>query len=63
MLDRVAFIAAGEGKQDTLEQILDNPSGDLPCARVRPAPPGKVYWFVDDAASKKTKYQKSKFTL
>ncbi|TIB99768.1 6-phosphogluconolactonase [Wallemia mellicola] len=23
---RVAFIAAGEGKQDTLEQILDNPS-------------------------------------
>ncbi|EOR01762.1 hypothetical protein J056_003998 [Wallemia ichthyophaga EXF-994] len=60
---RVAFIAAGEGKQDTLHQILDSPSGDLPCAKVRPAPPGKVYWFVDDAASGKTQYQKTPFQL
>ena len=59
--DRVAFIAAGEGKQDTLHQILDNPSGDLPCANVKPAPPGKVYWFVDDAASAKTQYERTAF--
>ena len=60
---RVAFVAAGEGKQDVLAEIMDNPAGSsLPASRVRPAH-GKLYWFVDDAASAKVKYEKTPFKL
>jgi 6-phosphogluconolactonase len=60
---RVAFVAAGEGKQDVLAEIMDDPAGSsLPASRVRPAH-GKLYWFVDDAASAKVKYEKTPFKL
>jgi len=60
---RVAFVATGEGKQDILHQILDQPEGGLPSARVRPVAPGRLYWFTDDAASGKVAYQRSELTL
>ncbi|KAG8904693.1 suppressor of los1-1 [Tulasnella sp. 403] len=60
---KVAFVATGEGKQDTLSQVLDRPEDGLPSSRVKPKAPGAVYWFVDDAASKKVAYQKTPFKL
>ncbi|GJJ09429.1 hypothetical protein Clacol_003651 [Clathrus columnatus] len=59
---KVAFVAAGEGKQDTLHDVLDKPEEGLPSSRVRPVH-GQLYWFTDDAASKKTLYPKSIFSL
>lgn len=57
---RVAFVAHGEEKQDVLSEVLDNPeTGLLPAARVRPAHPGQLYWFVDDAAAAKVKYPRT----
>ncbi|KAJ9126129.1 hypothetical protein QFC24_002402 [Naganishia onofrii] len=50
---RVAFVVAGESKQDMLHAVLDQPEEGLPCSRVRPAAPGLVFWFADDAAAKK----------
>ncbi|WVQ81901.1 6-phosphogluconolactonase [Cryptococcus sp. DSM 104549] len=58
---RVAFVAAGEGKQDMLSNILDKPEEGLPCSRVRPASPGLVFWFVDTAASAKVQYPKTEY--
>ena len=55
---RVAFVAAGEGKQETLKQVLDEPEKGLPSSRVRPSAPGQVFWFTDDAASAQVKYPK-----
>ena len=60
---RVAFVAAGSGKQDMLSAVLDTPEQGLPSSRVRPVPPGHLYWFVDDAASAKIQYPKSEFKL
>ncbi|KAH7883917.1 hypothetical protein F5I97DRAFT_1969191 [Phlebopus sp. FC_14] len=60
---RVAFVATGEGKVDMLPIILDNPEEGLPASRVKPAHPGQVYWFVDDAASAKVGYPKTPFKL
>jgi 6-phosphogluconolactonase len=52
---RVAFVVAGESKQDMLHAVLDQPEEGLPCSRVRPAAPGLVFWFADDAAAKKVR--------
>ncbi|KAG6845957.1 hypothetical protein H0H87_011005 [Tephrocybe sp. NHM501043] len=60
---RVAFVAAGEEKADTLRSILDQPEQGLPSARVKPVYPGQLYWFVDDAASAKVQYQRSQLKL
>lgn len=60
---RVAFVAAGENKADTLQQVLDRPEEGLPASRVRPVSPGQLYWFVDDAASAKIAYARSQFKL
>jgi len=60
---RVAFVASGASKVDTLKTVLDDPEAGLPASRVRPMTPGQVYWFVDDAASEKVKYPKTKFEL
>lgn len=57
---RVAFVATGEGKQDTLSDVLDRPELGLPCSRVRPAT-GLLSWFVDDAAAGKLSYKKSEW--
>ncbi|KAI9243748.1 6-phosphogluconolactonase [Phascolomyces articulosus] len=51
----VAFVTAGEGKQDMLQQILEQPQLSLPCQRVKPN--GPVFWFVDDAAAGKLQKQ------
>ncbi|KAG6842487.1 hypothetical protein C0991_000013 [Blastosporella zonata] len=56
---RVAFVAAGKEKVDTLCTILDHPEQGLPSARVKPVYPGQLYWFVDDAASAKVQYPRS----
>ena len=60
---RVAFVAAGEGKADMLAVVLDRPEEGLPASRVRPAHPGQVYWFVDEAAARKVQYPRSEFKL
>jgi len=60
---RVAFVATGQGKVDILSTVLDKPEEGLPASRVRPAFPGQVYWFVDDAASAKVQFGKSEFKL
>jgi 6-phosphogluconolactonase len=60
---RVAFVATGPGKVDVLRTVLDKPEEGLPASRVRPAFPGRVWWFVDDAASAKVKHEKAEFRL
>jgi len=59
---RVAFVATGDSKQDSLAITLDEPEKGFPGSRVRPAKPGVVYWFVDDAASAKVKYTRSDYS-
>lgn len=58
---KVAFVAAGEGKQDTLHVVLDSPEEGLPSSRIKPAN-GQLFWFTDDAASEKTLYPRSTFS-
>jgi len=60
---RVAFVVSGESKQDILKTALDKPEEGLPASRVRPAAPGQLYWFVDDAAVAKVNYPKTPFKL
>jgi len=60
---RVAFVATGSGKAETLSAILDNPEKGLPAARVRPVAPGQLVWFVDDPASAEVKFPRSEFKL
>ena len=60
---RVVFVAAGEGKKEILQTVLDRPEEGLPASRVRPVHPGTVYWFVDDAASALTQYPRTKFEV
>ncbi|CAO3590744.1 unnamed protein product [Absidia cylindrospora] len=50
----VVFVTAGEGKQDMVQKIIEEPQLQLPCQRVQPEA-GHVYWFVDDAAAGKLK--------
>lgn len=60
----VAFVATGESKQDVLAEIMDDPSKrSLPASRVRPVNNGQLFWFVDNAASTKVKYEKAPFKL
>lgn len=58
---RVVFVAAGKEKVDTLRTVLDDPETGLPSSRVKPAFPGQVYWFVDDAASAGVQYPRTPF--
>jgi 6-phosphogluconolactonase len=58
---RVAFVAAGAGKADTLKTVLDKPEEGLPSSRIRPKEPGQLYWFVDDAAVSKVEYPRTPF--
>ena len=61
---KVAFVATGEGKQDVLAEIMDDPAkNSLPASRVQPTQHGQLYWFVDDAASAKVKYERVPFKL
>jgi 6-phosphogluconolactonase len=60
---RVVFVATGAGKVDVLRTVLDKPEVGLPASRVRPAFPGQVWWFVDDAASAKVLHEKAEFKL
>ncbi|KAK4684990.1 6-phosphogluconolactonase, partial [Tremellales sp. Uapishka_1] len=58
---RCAFVCSGAGKQDMLANILDRPEDGLPCSRVRPASPGLVFWFADEAAAAKVEFPKTVF--
>lgn len=60
---RVAFIATGEAKKEILAKVLDHPEEGLPSSRVRPTKDGMVYWFVDDAASQNTEFERTEFKL
>jgi len=60
---RVAFVAAGEEKQEVLHTVLDERAVGLPSSRVRRKAPGQLFWFVDDAASAKVQYPKTAFSL
>lgn len=48
----VAFVTAGEGKQDMVQKIIEQPELDLPCQRVHPVT-GTLAWFMDTAAAAK----------
>lgn len=62
--NKIAFVATGESKQDVLAEIMDNPADhSFPASRVHPANNGQLFWFVDNAASAKVKYEKSGFEL
>ncbi|KAF8807607.1 6-phosphogluconolactonase [Phlegmacium glaucopus] len=58
---RVAFVAAGKEKADILKTVLDDPEAGLPSSRVKPVFPGKLFWFVDDAAAAKVGYARTPF--
>ena len=60
---RVAFVATGAGKQDMLHTVFDEPEAGLPASRVRPAHPGHLWWFVDEAAAAKIQYPKTPFKV
>jgi 6-phosphogluconolactonase len=60
---RVAFVATGADKADVLHTVLDKPEVGLPASRVRPVAPGRLYWFVDDAASLKVQYPRTPFRI
>jgi 6-phosphogluconolactonase len=60
---RVVFVTAGKEKADILSEVLDESDSGLPSSRVRPAHPGHLYWFSDDAATEKVKYTRSVFNL
>ncbi|KAF8912876.1 hypothetical protein CPB84DRAFT_1811877 [Gymnopilus junonius] len=60
---RVAFFATGKEKIDTLSTVLDQPEDGLPSSKVRPAWPGHLYWFVDDATAAKVTYPRTPFKL
>ncbi|KIY45373.1 6-phosphogluconolactonase [Fistulina hepatica ATCC 64428] len=60
---RVAFAATGKEKAEILAKVFDDPEAGLPASRVRPAYPGQLYWFVDDAASASVQFQKTPFKL
>ena len=60
---RVALVAAGAGKADVLARVLDAPEEGLPAARVRPASPGQLVWFVDAAAAARLAFPRSAFKL
>ncbi|GAO50746.1 6-phosphogluconolactonase [Saitoella complicata NRRL Y-17804] len=49
--NKIAFVAAGEGKRDMLRRIIENPEEGLPCTLVNITGGEKVSWFVDDEAS------------
>ncbi|KAI8377578.1 putative 6-phosphogluconolactonase [Radiomyces spectabilis] len=50
----IVFVTAGEGKQEMVQKIIEQPQLQLPCQRVQPAS-GKVCWFIDNAAAGKLK--------
>ncbi|GBE78162.1 6-phosphogluconolactonase [Sparassis latifolia] len=60
---RVAFVASGAGKAEILKKVLDKPENGLPASRVRPASPGQLYWFVDDAAVAGVEYPRTPYKL
>lgn len=57
------FVLSGEGKQDTLAKVLDEPQAGLPAGLVRPYAPGNVLFFADEAALAKTRYPRDTFHL
>ncbi|KAL4399835.1 suppressor of Los1-1 [Malassezia pachydermatis] len=58
-----AFVLSGENKQDMLAKVLDEPHLGLPASLVRPFAPGEVLFFADDAATKKTHYTRTDFSV
>ena len=60
---RVAFVATGAGKQDTLHTVLDKPKVGFPASRVRPAHSGHLYWLVGEAAAEKVQFPRTEFKL
>ncbi len=48
---KIAFVATGSGKKDTLKAILDSEEGrSLPCGLVNEGAGEKVSWFTDSSA-------------
>jgi len=60
---RVAFVASGAGKAETLKTVLDQPEAGLPASRVRPVSPGQLYWFVDEAAVAGVQFPRTPYKL
>jgi 6-phosphogluconolactonase len=59
----VAFVVTGVEKQKILKDVLDHPELGLPGSRVKPVLPGKLAWFVDDAASKFVEHERTLFGI
>jgi 6-phosphogluconolactonase len=60
---RVVFVISGKEKANILSEVLDHPEAGLPASRVKPAFPGQLYWFVDDAAAARVQYPQTPFKL
>ncbi|KAF7731224.1 suppressor of los1-1 [Apophysomyces ossiformis] len=58
----IAFVTAGEGKQEMVQKILEQPQLELPCQRVQPTS-GRVFWFIDQAAAGKLSNNPSTYKL
>lgn len=50
----IIFVTAGEGKQEMVQKIIEQPELQLPCQLVQPHQ-GKVYWFIDQPAANQLK--------
>ncbi len=50
----IIFLVAGADKAETLQQVLEGPSGQFPAQLVQPTN-GKVSWFLDASAAQKLK--------
>ncbi|WFD33330.1 6-phosphogluconolactonase [Malassezia cuniculi] len=59
---KAAFVLTGAGKQEMLARVLDEPELHIPSSLVRPAPPGVVYFFADQAAAQQTRYPVTSFS-
>ncbi|OLL22007.1 putative 6-phosphogluconolactonase [Neolecta irregularis DAH-3] len=59
----IAFVAAGQSKQDILVKVLETPDEGLPASLVNQMGGDRVTWFVDDEASKLTVFPKKEFKL
>ena len=46
----VLFLAAGKEKAAILQEVLENPDGQLPAQRIHPSR-GELLWFIDRAAA------------
>ncbi|CEH14308.1 6-phosphogluconolactonase [Ceraceosorus bombacis] len=60
---RVVFVLSGKEKAPTLAKVLEDETKSLPASRVRPTPPGDVYFLCTDDSASETKYKRTEWKL